>query len=154
MDKHADRINQFFVEKAEYWGISDLQIDYLSEKIHLKLESVLQQEILKTYITFKEVMSFYVYQEAQIETFRLNDREYNDSSQVSEISYHPNGFGHIKIESLEKDLKEIETISSKTNFYFQVNNKDCFFIEANAISIDDEEFNHLIADSTKLKYPS
>lgn len=58
MDKHADRINQFFVEKAEYWSISDLQIDYLSEKIHLKLESVLQQEILKTYISFKKLCLF------------------------------------------------------------------------------------------------
>lgn len=153
MTKSVELINQLFEEKAEYWSIDDIKIDYLSERIYLKLESVIQQEIQKTYITLKEVLSFYVHQEADIETYRLNERKYDDPNLLSEISYHPNGFGHIKIESLEKELKEIESINSKTNFYFQVNNKDCFFIEANAICINDEEFNNLITESKSLKKP-
>lgn len=144
MKSHTDQINIILEEQAEFWSINDLQIDYLSEKIHLKLESVSQQQIIKTYITFREVMSFYVFQETDSESSRLNNRNYNDPNLLSEISYHPNGFAHVKIESLDAELKEIESINSKTNFYFQVNNKDCFFIEANVITINDQEFEGLL----------
>ncbi|ASV69374.1 MULTISPECIES: YxiG family protein [Cytobacillus] len=152
MSSGPNRINTLFAEKAEYWDLDDLQIDYLNESITLKLLSCHKQQIKRTYIFIKEVMSFFVYQEPNVGTIRLNDRSFTDANLLSEISYHKNGFGHIKIESLESDLKEIEKLHAKTNFYFQVNNKDSFFIEANSVQINDERFVNLFADSRTLKY--
>ncbi|MBD7936259.1 hypothetical protein H9655_04400 [Cytobacillus sp. Sa5YUA1] len=152
MSSDLNRINTLFAEKAEYWDLDDLQIDYLNETISLKLLSCHKQQIKKTYIFIKEVMSFFVYQEAIEGTIRLNDRRFTEANLLSEISYHNNGFGHIKIENLESDLKEIEKLHAKTNFYFQVNNKDNFFIEANSVQINDELFVNLLAESGTLKY--
>ncbi|MGI8350212.1 YxiG family protein [Niallia circulans] len=57
----------------------------------------------------------------------------------------------IMIESLNSALKEMETLSSTTNFYFQVNNKDNFFIEASCLSINGKEYRNLITDDKELK---
>ena len=139
------------------WEVSSLDINYLAETISLIVESVKEQNIVKTHVTFKEVLSYYVYQEPVVydeelnKTYRLNAREYNNNNFVSEIGYHKNGFGHIKIESLNSDLTAIEEISSKTNFYFQVNNKDHFFIEANLVQINDETFSDLLQSSENFK---
>ncbi|MDL4842133.1 YxiG family protein [Aquibacillus rhizosphaerae] len=142
----SQEINSLFQDYAEFWIISDLQISYLNESITLKLISTKNQEILKTTIQFKQVLSYYVHQEAEVETYRLNNYGNNDDFLLSEISYHPNGFGQIYIRSLERDLKEIELITAPTNFYFQVNNKDCFFIEANTLIINGNSYDNLIED--------
>lgn len=83
--------------------------------------------------------------------YRLNNRVYNDNNFVSESGYHQNGFGKIKIESLNRDLTAIEDISSKTNFYFQVNNNDHFFIEANQVQINKEAYSDLIQSGENFK---
>lgn len=146
-------IRNLFADNAEFWSINDIQVNYLEETISLKLESVSNQEILKTFIKFKQVMSVYIYQNAEIETYRLNNYKENEPFLLSEISYHPNGFGKIKIKSLEPELTEIESISSSTNFFFQVNNKDYFFIEANSLIINEKVYSDLIVDEKILKNP-
>ena len=144
-------INDFFIHNAEYWSIVDLKIDYLKESISLKLVSTRNQELLKTHIQFNQVLSFYVHQEPEYENYRLNSFEENDDLLLSEISFHPEGFGQIYIKSLEPDLKEIETLTAPTNFYFQVNNKDCFFIEANSLVVNDKKYRNLLREENTLK---
>ena len=157
MNGNTPDIDYLLEHNVNGWEISSLDINYLAETISLIVESVKAQNIVKTHVTFKEVLSYYVYQEPVVydeelnKTYRLNAREYNDNNFVSEIGYHKNGFGHIKIESLNSDLTAIEEISSKTNFYFQVNNKDHFFIEANLVQINDETFSDLLQSSGNLK---
>lgn len=146
-------IRNLFADNAEFWIINDIQVNYLEETIVLNLVSVSNQEILKTFIKFKQVMSLFIYQDAEIETYRLNNYKENDPFLLSEISYHPNGFGKINIKSLEPGLPEIESISSSTNFYFQVNNKDCFFIEANSLMINEKVYRDLIVDEKTIKNP-
>lgn len=142
---------------ANGWEVSKLDIDYLHETISLIVESIRQQQIVRTHITFKEVLSFYVYQEevAYSETldatYRLNDRGKDDNILVSEIGFHRNGFGQVKIECIDSEQTAIDAITSKTNMYFQVNNKDHFFIECNAIEINDDVFEGLIQSSESLK---
>lgn len=152
-DSVFQEITNLFADNAEFWNIDDIQINYLEETVSLKLESTRNQEILKTFIKFKQVMSLFIYQNAEVETYRLNTYKENDSFLLSEISYHPNGFGKVHIESLEPDLKEIESISSSTNFFFQVNNKDYFFIEANYLIINEKEYPNIITDEKELKNP-
>lgn len=94
-----------------------------------------------------------MYQEPEYDTFRLNNFNVNSDLLLTESSYFPRGFGKINVESLDKDLKDIETLSSKTNFYFQVNNKDYFFIEANAVDINGKEYCNLLVDEEQLKKP-
>ncbi|WP_420537703.1 hypothetical protein [Halalkalibacter alkalisediminis] len=60
---------------------------------------------------------------------------------------------------MQKITGDIESISSSTNFYFQINNKDCFFIEANSFSItevnslstNERVFENLIVDEKTIK---
>lgn len=154
-NKIAEKINYLLAEKADFWSISDLQINYLKESIQIHLLGVKKQEIVKTFIEFKEVMSFYVCQGifSGTTSCRLNNFKKTEPLLLSAISYHPEGFGKVDIKSLDLELKEIESISSKTNFYFEINNKDDFFIEANSISINEEVFNDLIMNSNILKNP-
>lgn len=157
LNGNLSEIQYLFEHNVNGWEISSLEINYFSETISFIVESVKAQNIIKTYVTFKEVLSYYIYQEPVVfdtesnKTYRLNTRNYNDSNFISEIGYHKNGFGHIKIESLDSDLTAIEEIRSKTNFYFQVNNKDHFFIEANFVQINDEIFSDLLQSSEDLK---
>lgn len=146
------KLQQFFSE-IEYQTIIDLNIDYLKEAISLKLISVNNDELTKINITFHQVMSYYVYQEPEYDTYRLNNFDEESNLLLTESSYFPQGFGKIMIESLNSELKEIETLSSATNFYFQVNNKDYFFIEANSLSINGIEYRNLITDDKELKKP-
>lgn len=146
------KLQQFFSE-IEYHSIFDLNINYLKEAIALKLISVNNDELIKINIMFKQVMSYYVYQEPEYDTYRLNNFDEASDLLLTESSYFPQGFGKIKIESLDNELKEIETLSSNTNFYFQVNNKDYFFIEANSVSINGKEYRNLIVDENVLKKP-
>ncbi|WP_339199175.1 hypothetical protein MKY27_07625 [Solibacillus sp. FSL R5-0449] len=155
--KNLTDIPYLLEHRVNGWEISSLDINYFAEMISLLVESVSGQNIIKTYVTFKEVLSYYIYQETVVydqeanNTYRLNTRKFNDTSFVSEIGYHQNGFGKVKIETLNPDLRVIEDISSKTNFYFQVNNKDHFFIEANQVQINDETFCDLLQSSESLK---
>ncbi|MEK5379386.1 YxiG family protein [Niallia sp. FSL W8-0635] len=146
------KLQQFFSE-IEYQTIINLNIDYLKEAISLKLISVNNDELIKINITFKQVMSYYIYQEPEYDTYRLNNFDEESNLLLTESSYFPQGFGKIMIESLNSELKEIETLSSTTNFYFQVNNKDYFFIEANSLSINGIEYRNLITDDKELKKP-
>lgn len=146
------KLQQFFSE-IEYQTIIDLNIDYLKEAISLKLICVNNDELTKINITFQQVMSYYVYQEPEYDTYRLNNFDEESNLLLTESSYFPQGFGKIMIESLNSELKEIETLSSTTNFYFQVNNKDYFFIEANSLSINGIEYRNLITDDKELKKP-
>lgn len=146
------KLQQFFSE-IEYQTIVDLKVNYLKETISLKLISVNNAELIKINIIFNQVMSYYVYQEPEYNTYRLNDFDENSNLLLTESSYFPQGFGKIKIESLNSELKEIGTLSSTTNFYFQVNNKDYFFIEANSVSINGKEYRNLIVDDKELKKP-
>ncbi|MTH54092.1 hypothetical protein GKZ89_11795 [Bacillus mangrovi] len=148
-----DEINDFFKNHAEYWSIVDIKIDYMKESIRLKLVSTSNQELLKTSIQFNQVLSYYVHQEPVYEGFRLNSFGDNDYLLLSEISYHPEGFGQIFIKSLDSELKEIESLTAPTNFFFQVNNKDCFFIEANSLIINGKQYRNLLKDETILKKP-
>ncbi len=157
MNGDTPDIDYLLEHNVNGWEISSLDINYLAETISLIVESVKEQNIIKTHVTFKEVLSYYVYQEPVVydeesnKIYRLNVREYNDQNFVSEIGYHKNGFGHIRIESVNPYLTAIEEISSKTNFYFQINNKDHFFIEANLVQINDETFRNLLQSSEDLK---
>lgn len=155
--KNLNDIQYLLDHRINGWEICSLEFNYFAETISLIVESVKGQNIIKTHVTFIEVLSYFIYQEPVVydqesnKMYRLNDREYNDNNFVSEIGYHHNGFGKIKIKSLNRDLTAIEDISSKTNFYFQVNNKDHFFIEANGVQINDEKFSDLIQSSESLK---
>ncbi|MFS0638192.1 hypothetical protein AB1K84_19995 [Mesobacillus foraminis] len=92
----------------------------------------------------------YIQQDSE---FRLNEWTETEPMLLSEISYHPDGFGFVKIKSLDPELTEIENKSSSTNFYFQVNNKDHFFVEANCMIINEKTFSNLICDEEKLRNP-
>lgn len=148
-----NKLKEFFSE-IEYLPIVDLNINYLKETISLKLISVNNDDITKINITFKQVLSYYVFQEPAYDTYRLNDFDEESNLLLTESSYFPQGFGKIIIESLHSELKEIETLSSTTNFYFQVNDKDYFFIEANSLSINGIEYRNLITDDAQLKLPN
>ena len=49
-NKIAEKINYLLAEKADFWSISDLQINYLKESIQIHLLGVKKQEIVKTFI--------------------------------------------------------------------------------------------------------
>lgn len=148
-------ITNLLAEYAEFWSISDLKINYLKESICLTLMSVKEKEIVKTFIEFKEVMSCYYFQDIFPGTTSCRLNEFHDTELLllSEIGYHPKGYGQVNIKSLDLDLTEIESISSKTNFCFEINNKDVFLIEANSININEKSFNNLIMNSNILKNP-
>lgn len=137
-------------EKADFWNISDLQVNYFNETLSLKLVRVRNAVILKNFIKFEQILSLYIQQDSE---FRLNEFTETDPMLLSEISYHPDGFGFVKIKSLDQELTEIENINSSTNFYFQVNNKDHFFVEANCVTINEKTFSNLICDEEKLRNP-
>lgn len=61
--KTSEKINYLLAEYADFWSISDLQINYFQESIYLSLLGLKGQEIVKTSIEFKEVMSFYYFQD-------------------------------------------------------------------------------------------
>ncbi|MEY8346360.1 YxiG family protein [Niallia circulans] len=148
---NTERKLQHFFSEIESLAIIDLNINYLKETITLKLMGEGNRNLIN--ITFKQVLSYYVFQEPAYDTFRLNEFDEESHLLLSESSYFPQGFGKIMIESLHSELKAIETLSSTTNFYFQVNDKDYFFIEANALIINDEEYKNLIIDDSELKIP-
>lgn len=107
--------------------VFDTQIDYLKKTIKLVVFSLEEKQIEKTVILFDQVVSLYMCQFDEIEGIRLNELSYGDDVLLSEIGYHPDGFGKIKLE--RKDLKSniMKENVADTNFYFQLNDKDYFF---------------------------
>ncbi|MFJ5767112.1 hypothetical protein ACIP9C_17305 [Lysinibacillus sp. NPDC093210] len=141
--KIIEEIETLLFTEAEFGALFDIQIDYLKETVRLDVLSTSRKRIKKTILLFEQVLSLYMCKSEDAEGFRLNELGYRDDILLSEISYHPYGFGKIKAEILNTKLKGIE-ITSNTNFYFQVNNKDYFFIEANRLVINNKVFNNLL----------
>lgn len=148
----SNELKDFF-SAIEYYTIIDLDINYWKESVILKLISVHEEDFIKITTHFQQVLSYYIYQEPEYENYRLNDFAEEDNFMLTESSYFPRGFGKITIKSVDKEWKEIEELSSTTNFYFQVNNKDYFFIEANSVRINGKEYKNLIVDESELKKP-
>ncbi|MFJ7408686.1 MULTISPECIES: hypothetical protein [unclassified Lysinibacillus] len=142
-EKMIEEIETLLFTEAEFGRLFDVQIDYLKETVRLDVLSTSRKRIKKTILLFEQVLSVYVCNSEDAEGFRLNELNDKDEALLSEISYHPYGFGKIKAEILNTKLKGIE-ITSNTNFYFQVNNKDYFFLEANRLVINNKVFNNLL----------
>ena len=111
-----------------------------------------RSRIKKTLLLSEQVLSLYMCQLEDIEGFRLNDYDYGDELLLTGISYHPDGFDKITIESLDSELKGIEEISSTTNFSFHINNKDYLVIEANRLVFWGKVYQDLIAPENELKW--
>ncbi len=142
-EKIIEEIESLLFTEAEFGALFDIQIEYLKETVRLDVLSTSRKRIKKTILLFEQVLSFYMCKSEDVEEFRLNELNDEDEALLSEISYHPYGFGKIKAEILNTKLKGIE-ITSNTNFYFQVNNKDYFFLEANRLVINNKVFNNLL----------
>jgi len=138
-EKIIKEIESLLFTEAEFGGLFDIQIDYLKESVRLDVLSTSRKRIKKTILLFEQVLSLYVCKSEDAEGFRLNELNDTDEALLSEISYHPYGFGKINA-----NLKGIKEISSNTNFYFQLNNKDYFFLEANRLVINRKVFNNLL----------
>ncbi|MFJ7649615.1 hypothetical protein ACIQ1H_19060 [Lysinibacillus sp. NPDC097279] len=138
-----EEIQRLLFTEAEFGRVFDVQIDYLKETVRLDILSINNKRIERSLVLFEQVLSLYMCQFDEIEGIRLNEFNDTDDALLSEISYHPYGFGKIKAENINANLKDIE-ITSNTNFYFQVNNKDYFFIEANRLIINNKVFNNLL----------
>ncbi len=69
-------------EKADFWNISDLQVNYFNETLSLKLVSVRNADILKTFIKFEQILSLYIQQDSE---FRLNEFTETDPMLLSEL---------------------------------------------------------------------
>ncbi len=144
-EKIIEEIESLLFTEAEFGALFDIQIDYLKETVRLDVLSTSRKRIKKTILLFEQVLSFYMCKSEDVEEFRLkNELNDEDEALLSEISYHPYGFGKINIETINAKIKGIEKITSKTNFYFQVNNKDYFFLEANRLVINHKVFNNLL----------
>ncbi|WP_409367311.1 hypothetical protein [Lysinibacillus sp. 38-6] len=134
-----EEIQRLLFTEAEFGRVFDVQIDYLKETVRLDILSINNVGIEQSRVLFEQVLSLYMCQFDEIEGIRLNEFNDTDDALLSEISYHPYGFGKINA-----NLKGIKEISSNTNFYFQLNNKDYFFIEANRLVINNKVFNNLL----------
>ncbi|MBT2755721.1 hypothetical protein J7E71_07075 [Mesobacillus foraminis] len=99
-EEMAYEIDNLLAEKADFWNISDLQVNYLNETLSLKLVSVRNADILKTFIKFEQVLSLYIQQDSE---FRLNQWTQTDSMLLSEISYPPESFGFGKLKALTRN---------------------------------------------------
>ncbi|MFJ7649616.1 hypothetical protein ACIQ1H_19065 [Lysinibacillus sp. NPDC097279] len=143
-EKIIEEIESLLFTEAEFGALFDIQIDYLKESVRLDVLSTSRKQIKKTILLFEQVLSLYVCKSEDAEGFRLNELNDIDEALLSEISYHPYGFGKINVETINAKIKGIEKITSKTNFYFQVNNKDYFFLEANRLVINHKVFNNLL----------
>jgi hypothetical protein len=142
-EKIIEEIESLLFTEAEFGALFDIQIDYLKETVRLDVLSTSRKRIKKTILLFEQVLSLYMCKSEDADGFRLNELNDTDDALLSEISYHPYGFGKIKAEIINTKLKGIE-ITSNTNFYFQVNNKDYFFIEANRLVINNKVFTNLL----------
>lgn len=138
-EKIIKEIESLLFTEAEFGALFDIQIDYLKESVRLDVLSTSRKQIKKTILLFEQVLSLYMCKSEDAEGFRLNEVNDEDEALLSEISYHPYGFGKINA-----NLKGIKEISSNTNFCFQLNNKDYFFIEANRLVINNKVFNNLL----------
>ena len=139
-DKIIEEIESLLFIEAEFGALFDIQIDYLKETVRLDVLSTSRKRIKRTNLLFEQVLSLYMCKSEDAEGFRLNELNDTDEALLSEISYHPYGFGKINA-----NLKGIKEISSNTNFYFQLNNKDYFFLEANhRLVINNKVFNNLL----------
>ena len=138
-EKIIEEIESLLFTEAEFGGLFDIQIDYLKETVRLDVLSTSRKRIKRTNLLFEQVLSLYMCKSEDAEGFRLNELNDTDEALLSEISYHPYGFGKINA-----NLKGIKEISSNTNFYFQLNNKDYFFLEANRLVINRKVFNNLL----------
>jgi len=147
-----EEIQTLLTEEAALGVVINVDIGYFGETIKLVVAKKYKQEVLKKVIFFEQVLSLYMCQLEDLEGFRLNDYDYGDELLLTGISYHPNGVDKITIESLDPELKGIEEISSSTNFSFHINNKDCFFIEANRLVFEGKVFKDLIAPEHELKW--
>ena len=134
-----EEIQRLLFTEAEFGRVFDVQIDYLKETVRLDILSINNVGIEQSRLLFEQVLSLYMCQFDEIEGIRLNEFNDTDDALLSEISYHPYGFGKINA-----NLKGIKEISSNTNFYFQLNNKDYFFLEANRLVINNKVFNNLL----------
>ncbi|MFJ7664535.1 hypothetical protein ACIQXW_19420 [Lysinibacillus sp. NPDC097162] len=143
-EKMIEEIETLLFTEAEFGRLFDVQIDYLKETIRLDVLSTSRKRIKKTILLFEQVLSVYVCNSEDAEGFRLKELNDKDEALLSEISYHPYGFGKIIVETINAKLKGIKEITSNTNFYFQVNNKDYFFLEANRLVINNKVFNNLL----------
>lgn len=143
-EKTFKEIESLLFTEAEFGALFDIQIDYLKETVRLDILSRNDIGIEKSVVIFEQVLSLYMCQFDEIEGIRLNEFNDTDDALLSEISYHPYGFGKIKVDSINTKLKGFKEITSNTNFYFQVNNKDYFFIEANRLVINNKVFNNLL----------
>lgn len=135
-----EEIQRLLFTEAEFGRVFDIQIDFLKETVRLDILSINNKGIERSLVLFEQVLSLYMCQFDEIEGIRLNEFNETDDALLSEISYHPYGFGKINA-----NLKGIKEISSNTNFYFQLNNKDYFFLEANRLVINNKVFNNLLA---------
>ncbi|MFS0875198.1 hypothetical protein [Solibacillus isronensis] len=61
--KNLKDIQYLLEHHVNGWEISSLDINYFAETIFLIVESVKGQNIIKTHVTFKEVLSYFIYQE-------------------------------------------------------------------------------------------
>lgn len=143
-EKIIEEIESLLFTEAEFGALFDIQIDYLKETVRLDVLSTSRKRIKKTILLFEQVLSLYMCKSEDAEGFRLNELNDTDEALLSEISYHPYCFGKINVETINAKLKGIKEITSNTNFYFQVNNKDYFFIEANRLVINNKVFNNLL----------
>jgi len=143
-DKIIEEIESLLFIEAEFGALFDIQIDYLKETVRLDVLSTSRKRIKRTNLLFEQVLSLYMCKSEDAEGFRLNELNYKDDALLSEISCHPFGFGKINVETINAKIKGIENITSNTNFYFQVNNKDYFFLEANRLVINRKVFNNLL----------
>ncbi|MEK5330800.1 MULTISPECIES: YxiG family protein [unclassified Lysinibacillus] len=151
-EKIMEEIQMLLSEEVEFGVVMNVDIGYFGETVKLVVAKKYKQEVLKKVVFFEQVLSFYMCQLENIEGIRLNDYDYGDEQLLTGISYHPNGVDKITIESLDPELKGIEEISSTTNFSFHINNKACFFIEANRVVFEGKFFKDLIAPENELKW--
>ena len=143
-EKIIKEIESLLFTQAEFGIVVDINIDYFEKTVKLIVVSLGEKLIEKTVILFEQVLSLYMCKSEDAEGFRLNELGYRDDILLSEISYHPYGFGKIKAKTINAKIQGIKDITSNTNFYFQVNNKDYFFLEANRLVINNKVFNNLL----------
>lgn len=151
-EKIMEEIQTLLSEETAFGVVTNVDIGYFGETVKLVVAKKYKQEVLKKVVFFEQVLSLYMCQLEDIKGFRLNDYDYGDELLLKGISFHPDGFDKITIESLDSELKGIEEISSTTNFSFHINNKDYFFIEANRLVFEGKVFKDLIATENKLKW--
>ncbi|MGE7842652.1 YxiG family protein [Lysinibacillus sp. NPDC093712] len=143
-EKIIKQIENLLFTEAEFGRVFDIKIDYMKKAVKLVVVSLGEEQIEKTMILFEQVLSLYMCQFDEAEGIRLNELGYADDVLLSEIGYHPNGFGKIKLEKIDLKSNIIKENVADTNFYFQLNDKDYFFLEANRLVINDREFNNLL----------